>query len=567
MNAVSRKLLSVLIACMLLTVSLMPLAGAEEEYAEEQVLNLTYQDLNLIDVNDVRNSNEFQVLTEVQEGLFRTFSSEDHTDVAVLAGAESYEVSEDGLTYTFHLRPECKWSDGVPVTAQNYVDSWLRLIDPEEAFAYAELAFGIAGAESYYEGEGAREDVAIALIDDLTFSATLAEPDAAFLKKIGMVPFYPIRKDLIDAAKENGGNWTNDYQLHVFNGPFVIADRVLENSMTLVKNEEYWDKDNVYITQVNLRVVPESSTQAQLMESQQLDFLKLEDIEYVDQWQRYVDNGTFQYFSQTAPSVTYIAFDMHDDANGGPSGLMKNEKIRLAISLAFDREEYNLLFQNGLSTPAYSLVPYGMVVGDKEMRAACDEPLLGLQAQYTDLRALFEEGLKEVGFEGTPEDVTLTTIIYSPTTLTTNINEWYKQQLKDKIGLNLNVEVYPDTSTWVSARNAYQYDFYTMGWFGDFNDPITFLNLFTTGNGYARFMGGFSDSEYDALIAKASSSQDDAERLQLYIDAEKILMERGGTAPIYFAQNQYYSQSYVTGLSYPTFGAEFEFSRVRLLKH
>lgn len=546
--------------------------------AAEQVLNMQYTDLSLIDVNDVRNANEFQVLTEVQEGLFRTFT-EDGVDVVENAGCESYEVSEDGLTYTFHLRKECVWSDGVPVTAQNYVDSWMRLLNPDNAFSYAFLATGIEGAEAYYgAGEEATEEekaelaaaVKIELIDDLTFSATLANPDPAFIKKVGMVCFYPIRKDLVDAAEAAGGNWTNDYTLHVFNGPFVISDRVLENSMTLKKNETYWNADKVNLTQVNLQVVDETSTQAQLMESQQLDILTLTDLEYVTLWQPYVDNGTFVHRSADEPSVTYLVVDQHPAGNGGPSGLMLNAKCREAISLAFDREEYNAMFREGLATTAYSLVPYNITVGDTEFRSYAEEPLAAM-ADYTYdneyLQNLFKEGMAEAGVEGELSDVTLTTFTYSTTVETTNQLEWYKQQLEEKLGVNVVVETYPDVSTWKTARDEYKYDFYTMGWNGDFNDPITFLELFVTGNGYAKFMGGYSNEEYDSLIEKAITSQDDAERLELFKKAEEILLTDGGVIPLYFDQSQVFYQSYLQDVSFPMFGAAFEFSRAYIAEH
>ena len=549
-----------------------PDGGAAQggQLAAEQVLNLKLIDLKLLDVNDVRNANEFQVLTEIQEGLFRTFTNEEGTDVVENAGCTSYDISEDGLTYTFHLRKECVWSDGVPVTAQHYVDSWMRLIDPEEAFSYAFLATGIEGAEAYYNGEGSAEDVAIELIDDLTFSCTLTVPDAAFIKKVGMVCFYPVRKDLIDAAKAADADWTNDYTLHVYNGPFYISDRVLDNSMTLKKNETYWNADSVTLTQINMQVIDEASTAAQLMESQQLDVLTLTDVEYVAQWQPLVDNGTFTHIQTTPASVTYLVIDQHPAANGGPSGLMGSEKCRLALSLAFDREEYNLMFYEGLYTPAYALVPFGMTVGDTEFRSQVPAKLEDYQANLSDpdyLKNLFEEGMKEAGVSGTAADASLTVFAYTPTVLTSNQLEWYKQQVESKIGCTVNIEVYPDSSTWVAARNEYKYDFYVMGWNGDFNDPMTFMELFVTDNGYAKFMGGFSDSEYDELVRRAGSSQDDAERLQLFAEAENILLEKGGVIPLYYPQNQMYHQSYISGLSFPMFGAEYEFSRAQIMEH
>lgn len=545
-------------------------AGSGSALASDQVLNLKLVDLSLLDVNDVRNANEFQVLTEVQEGLFRTFTDEQGIDVVENAGCTDYEISEDGLTYTFHLRKESVWSDDVPVTAQNYVDSWLRLLDPEEAFSYAFLATGIVGAEAYYNGEGSAEDVAIEYVDDYTFRCTLSVPDAAFIKKVGMVCFYPVRKDLIDAARAEDANWTNDYTLHVFNGPFIISDRVLENSMTLMKNETYWNAGNVTLTQVNMQVVDEASTAAQLVESGQLDVLTLTDVEYVSQWQALVDNGTLKHVSQDSPSVTYLVIDQHPGAEGGPSGLMDNEKCRLALSLALDREEFNDMFYDSLYTPAYGLIPYGITVGDTEFRGQTEAKLMEYKEHFGDggyLRALFEEGMTEAGVSGNAEDVELTVFAYTPTVQTSNQLEWYKQQLEGKLGVQVHIEVYPDVSTWKTARDEYKYDFYTMGWNGDFNDPMTFMELFVTGNGYAKFMGGFSDSEYDALVSKAGSSQDDAERLQLFSQAEDILLEKGGVVPLYYPQTQMYYQSYVSGLSTPMFGAEYEFSRVQILEH
>lgn len=542
----------------------------ETKLAAEQVLNLKFTDLSLIDVNDARNANEFQVLTQVHEGLFRTFTDENGNDVVENAGCVDYKISDDGLTYTFFLREEAKWSDGEPIVAQHYVDSWLRLINAENAFPYAELALGIAGAEAYYNGEGAVEDVAVKAVDDYTLECTLAAPDASFLKKVNMAVFYPIRLDLIEAAEANGGNWTNDYELHVFSGPFVISDRVLENNMTLTKNEYYWDAENIILDKVYLQEVAEDATMAQLMESQQIDMWIPKDMEYVTLWEGKVQDGTFDLDVSANPSVTYISVDQHEAANGGPSGLMSNAKVRLAISLAFDREEYNELFCQGLATPAYALVPNGISVGNTEFRGAVDDALEAYKDKTNDteyLQGLLKEGLAELGYTGEVSDIVLTTIIYAPTTQDTNINEWYKQQLESKLGVQVNVTVHPDVSTWKTARDAYEYDWYTMGWYGDYSDPVNFLDLFRTGNGYAKFMGGYSNPEFDALIEQAKVSTDDAERLDLYAQAEKLLLEEGGVIPLYYETSYVYSQPYVGGVSLPTFGAEIEFTRAYILEH
>ena len=180
---------------------------------------------------------------------------------------------------------------------------------------------------------------------------------------------------------------------------------------------------------------------------------------------------------------------------------------------------------------------------------------------------MFKEGLDELGFEGELSDVTLTVFAYTPTVLANQQLEWYKQQMESKLGINIHIEIYPDSSTWISARNAYEYDFYSQGWNGDFNDPMTFLELFVTGNGYAKFMGGFSNEKYDALMAEAAVCQDAAKRLELYIEAEQILMDNAGLIPLYYKTNKMFYQSYVTGLSTPMFGAEYDFSRVKILAH
>ena len=267
--------------------------------------------------------------------------------------------------------------------------------------------------------------------------------------------------------------------------------------------------------------------------------------------------------------MTYLVLNQHteDGATGGPSGVMLNPKCRKAIALAFDREEFNAMFKEGLVTTAYGVIPYGITVGEQEFRAANPEPYADEDTSSDTIKALFEEGMAEAGVAGTASDVTLTVISYGATTEKTSQLEWFKQQLEGNLGVKVQIDTYPDSSTFVAARNAQQYDFYLQGWNGDYNDPMTFMELFVTGNGYAKFMGGYSNAEFDAMVDQAGSSQDDAERLELFGKAEKLLLDEGGLVPLYYDNSQIYVQGYVSGLSMPMFGSDFEFSRVKILAH
>lgn len=533
-------------------------ATADGEMDAVQELNLAFDDLQLLDVNDVRNSNEFQVLSQVQEGLFRTFTDEQGNAIVENAGCESYEVSEDGLVYTFHLR-EMNWNDGVPVIAQHYVDSIKRLLNPENAFSYSFMAYDIKNAESYYNGEATADDIGVRAVDDKTLEITLEAAIPFFAKKLTNVCFFPVRLDVIEAA---GEEYLNDYTKHVFNGPFIIESRILDNEMILVKNESYWDAENVHLTKVTLTQIPEAATQSLLLESQELDMVTAT-TDYVNKWQQMVDSGLLVNRSVVSPSCTYMTFNQH---TGGLSGLMNNASIRQALSLSINREEMNELIYSGLYTPAYGLIPYNMASGDVEFRSVAEEPLKALAAEYdTDekLVELFQKGLEE---EGVSTDdlsaVTLRLLTTAGTTQNENVMEYFKQTWESKLGITVEVNMAADTATFVDERNANNYDMILMGWNGDYDDPMTFMELWNTDSGYARFMGGYHNEEFDTMFESLKSIADDKERTDIYVQMEQNLVaDNAGMAPIYYGNSQFFVQSYVKNLSTPNFGATFEFSR------
>lgn len=520
-----------------------------------QELNLVFTDLKTLDVNDVRNANEFQVLSQVQEGLFRTFTDEDGNAVVENAGCEDYTVSDDGLVYTFTLRDH-QWSDGQPVTAQNYVDSIKRLLNPENAFAYAFLAYDIENAEAYYNGEASADDIGVRAIDDKTLEIRLQAALPFFIKKLTNVCFFPVRLDVIEAG---GESYATDYTKQVYNGPFVIESRILDNEMVLAKNENYWHADNVHLDKVTLKVVAEPATQSQLLESKELDVVEAAS-DYISRWQSMVDEGTLVSRSVVKPSSTYMVFNQH---TGGTSGLMNNAKVRLALSLAIDREELNEVIYSGQNTPAYGLIPYNMMSGDVEFRSEAEEPLTTVMAEYdTDEKIvdLFTEGVEEEG--KSVSDVELTVLSSAPNTQGQAFLEYMQQTWQDMFGITVTLNICPDSATFVSERDSYNYDTYNMGWNGDYDDPMTFMELWNTDSGYAKFMGGYSNAEFDEMFNSLSTMTDTAERTEVYKEMEQNLVaENAGMAPLYYGNSQFFVQEYVKNLSTPNFGAALEFSR------
>ncbi len=536
--------------------------GAGRALADEgepdavQELYLQNNDLQTLDVNDVRNSNEFIVLSHVHEGLFRTFNLDGTVDDVQPAGCESYDVSDDGMVYTFHLRDN-KWSDGQPVTAQHYVDSIVRLCNPDNGFSYAFMAADIAGCDDYVNGKGSADAIGAKAVDDQTLEITLRAPMSSFINKLVNVCFDPIRLDLIEA---NGEAMANDHSLQVYSGPFVISDRVLDNMITLTPNPNYWDAANVKLQKVVLTEIAEDSTKSQLLQSGQLDAVSGL-TEYVTMWAEMANAGQLAYRKVNQPSVSYVLYNQH---TGGLSGLMNNAKIRLAISLCLNRDEYVNTVQSGLYTVAYGLIPGGIMVGDQEYRAVTDEPLKALLEQYNSqdsIVALFKEGVAEVTGSDDLSSVNLTILGTASSTLARTQLEWLSQSVANYFGIQTTLNAQGDSATFVEERNNNNYDLGFQAWNGDYNDPLTFFELFVTGSGYAKFMGGYSNEVFDADYEALATEGDNAVRLTTYQEMEQNLIENAGVAPLYYGQKHMFIQNWVKNFSTPTIGSDWDFSR------
>ncbi|MDF2673332.1 MAG: hypothetical protein K0R09_1597, partial [Clostridiales bacterium] len=461
-----------------------------------------------------------------------------------------WNVSEDGLVYTFKLR-DAKWSDGQAVTAQQFVDSWKRLLDPEKAFGYAYFAYDIKNATKYNAGEASVEEVGVKALDEKTLEVTLERPTPYFIKKVGFKNLFPIRMDIVDAQGETYGA---DYSTMVWNGPFKITEYISNNKTVLEKNTEYWDAEHVKLDKITMQSITETSTQMQMFESKQLDITGASS-DYLVKYAEQAKNGDFVHQSGSLASTFYFGFN---NQTGGPSGLFLNAKVRKAFALVLDRED---LTKNvyGRYMPAYGWNPPRITVGDKEYRSVVDQPMLDLKAEYDTIEkitALYKEGLTELGKDpnGTYEVIYLTS---GTDAVNKARQEYYQNSFQKLPGVTVNLQVAADSNQFWDLFDALEYDMTMSGWIGDYDDPMTFFDMWVTGGGNNGVK--YTSAEYDKLINEDILKEtEDAKRIEVFSKAEKVLLNDMPIAPIFYQDANRFQHNYVKGVMYPLFGAEYE---------
>lgn len=501
---------------------------------------------------DVQDMGWRWMMAECYEGLLRDVGGPDG-DKFELAGAESIDVSEDGLTYTFHLRQNAKWSDGKPVTANDYKYGWDRLIDPEKGYSYAAFIFNVVGAEEYYNGTGSLENVAITAKDDYTFEVKLKVADPTFESKLVATPLYPTRKDIAEAA---GDNWGKDWRLSVYNGPYVLSELVEDNKMTWTKNDYYWDAANVKLNKVNWFDVAEDATAATMFDNGQLDVIDGSG-DYIKKYDEEAKAGKIQTLATQYPGTAVLSYEFK---NGGKSGLMNNVNIRKAISYSINREEM-VGAVYGRYSPAYGLISPAITFNGESYRSQAAEPISAEYKEYAGdkdkLQALFQKGLDEVGVKTPLKDVSIVLLTYGSSTQNQTEREYLKQSLEQNLGIKVELNTVGDSSLFTSERDAFNFDIMISAWYSDYNDPLDYLDIFRTGIYHS--YGLYTNKDYDALLDSLTGLKDNAKRFEIYQKLEnKLLVEDCGAAPLYYADKHYYIQNWVKDFHTSSFGASQE---------
>ncbi|WP_291568985.1 MULTISPECIES: peptide ABC transporter substrate-binding protein [unclassified Clostridium] len=523
-----------------------PAEGGNENTSEikmdkEQYLNVLLQsEPRTLDPSKSTDGNSSDVLTNVMESLTRLQGDESGKGTIVPGAAEKWDSSEDGLTWTFHLR-DMKWSDGQAVTAEQFVYGITRTLDPKTASQYAFLLFPIKNAEAYNGGKAKVEDVGIKAVDEKTLEFTLEKPCTYFLDLTYFKVMEPQRKDIIE---KHGDKYGTEADTMVFCGPFTIKEWVHNNKVELVKNPEYWDAENVKLEKATMKIIKEPNSRMNELYNGSLDLVGVNKPEWIEKFDK---TGKFDVRRYYEGGTTYTFFNQN-------TKYFKNAKIRKAFIMARDREGTVKSLYKGIGEPATAFCsPTVKIAGEDYRERANYLPIEDLKKDNPDPKALFIEGLKELGLDPDPSKHTIKTIQSGTSATDKEFAEFEQQNYKEVLGVNIE----PDYCEWAvfqSRTDEGDYEMAGQTWIGDYNDPSTFFDIWLSNAGMNNV--GWKSEKYDELVKKANGSADPEEKAQLFKEAEKILIyEDAIFSPGIYRYINTYVRKYVKGYSRPAFGS------------
>jgi oligopeptide transport system substrate-binding protein len=511
----------------------------KEEETGEKVLNfLNPEAIPSMDPALATDESSFIYLASTMEGLYRL----DEKTQPTPGIATDHKVSADGLTWTFTLREDAKWSNGDPVTAHDFVYSWQRAVNPDTASEYGPYMMNgvIKNAAAISKGELAVEELGVKAEGDFTLVVQLENPTPYFETLTTFGTFLPLNKKFVE---EKGDSFATSSENLLANGPYTIANwSSTSDTWELVKNKDYWDTNTVKMDKLTFKVVKDPQTALDLYEEGTVDRMDLTS-DLVDQY-----SSNDDYLVSADTFVYFLKF------NQTTSDALANKNIRLALSRAFDKEGLvNEILNNG-SIVANGLVPKDftpMPETGKDFREVS-----GDLVKY-DLEAAKEfwaKGLEELGtdsveleFLADDDKTTKLLVEYVANQLSTNLE-----------GLKINIKQVPKEQR-LDLDSNMEYELQLSRWGPDFLDPFTFMNLWTTDSG--NNWTGYSSPVYDQLVFDTASklATDNVARYNNFLEAEKVLFEDAPIAPVYQSSRAQLISPRVKGVFVNPFGATYEY--------
>jgi len=462
------------------------------------------------------------VINQTFEGLVREING-----VVQPGIAKSWKISDDGKVYTFKLR-KSNWSDGSKLTANDFVYSWKRAMDPATASEYQfiwEYTNVVGAFEAAYE-DGSLDDVGIKAIDDYTFEVTLKAPTDYFLSLMAFYHFLPVKQSAVESGAD--GVWAKDPATAVCNGPYKLESYVENDKMVLVKNDQYWDKKNIKITKINGFFIDDVTTAYTAYNSGELDFLP--DVPPAEVPKLIAENPEFYVFPLLG--TYYYSFNLDLDT-------FSDVRVRRALSLTINREAICETLAAG-QVPAGGFIPPGMP--DNEGKDFFETA--GTYGFATDDSKIAEakELLAEAGYpngEGFPKF----TILHNTSEGHKLVAEMIQEMWKTGLGIETDIQN-QEWAVFQDSRKEGNFDIARGGWLTDYGDPMGLLSIFTTNSIYND--PNYYNDAFDALIEKAANSNGEEHFKALY-DAQTMFMTDVPIIPIYHYSDIMLAKSYLKG--------------------
>ena len=450
---------------------------------------------------------EHHIISAVMEGLVL----KDRKTLEPRPGvAKSWDISDDGRVYTFYLRDNARWSNGDPHTAHDYAWSWWRALQPALGNLYAYMLFPIENAQKYYEGDISDFDqVGVKALNDRTLQVTLKYPTPYFLQLLDHYSLFPVHQATIEKfgdADQRGTRWTYEGNL-VGNGPFQLVDWKINRRIVVQRNPHYWDKENVSLNEIIFIPIENIVTEERMFRAGQLHVTSSLPADKISVYREAKDPEL-----RIAPylGTYYYRLNVRKPQ-------LKDPRVRRALAMTVDRQKLVDNITKGGQLPAYAMTPPGT---------------MGYFPK-SDLKFDPQGAKKLLADAGYPNGDG-----FPPTEILYNTNEGHRKvavALQDMWKKHLNIDIRLLNQEWkvyLDSESAGQYEISRAGWIGDYVDPNNFLDLFLCGGGNNRT--GWCNEEYDRLILDvAPSMSSHSERLEVFQQAEKILLDDMPIIPIY----------------------------------
>lgn len=465
----------------------------------------------------------------ILEGLLR----KDKTGKSVAGIAQKWEKSKDGLVWIFHLRDGVKWSNGDPVTANDFKAGWIRGLNPDTAGSNASMLFVIKNGEKYNAKKVSENEVGIKVIDDKTLQVTLESPTPYFDDLVTFKSFMPLNQKFYNEAKDK---YFTEAKYTISNGPYTLEKWTHDSELKFKKNPNYWDAGNVKIDNVELKIIATDSA-VNAFKNKEVDVTAVT----FEQAKEFA--GKPELVKANDGGIYYLLFNTKEN-------VFKNAKVRRAITMAINKEELVNKVLEGSEKLTKTFTPSGIglngVSKDFPAEVATDQPKFNV----AEAKKLLAEGLKEEGLSELPRFE----ILFNDTGSRKAIAEYIQESLRNNLGANVELDKVSGKER-IERTKKRDYQISLQNWTGDFLDPITYLDLFDSTNANNR--GDFKNVKYDELTKIVKSSADPKVRVPAMIQMEKLISEEQPITILFQKQKLYLVNPKVKNLGFVSIGGEF----------